>query len=115
METYLSREILEGLGSVRSVRPRAKSPRLTVRDGKRSQPLLRLWESGFAVPAGGVALRGRVDLYDGGTHLASCLIVCAEQVGETMEYEFKQRTRVTDAPAVDYERDGEAPSALLPG
>ncbi|WP_118132760.1 hypothetical protein [Oceanicella sp. SM1341] len=115
METFLSREILEGLGSARAETPRARAPRLTVRDGSTSQPVLRLWSSGFAVAAGGHALRGRVDLFEGGTHVASCLIVCAEQVGETMEYEFKQRTRVTDAPAIDYERDDDAPSALIEG
>ena len=76
--------------------------------------ILRYWDEGFALNAQDAPnLRGLVDLYDGARHISQCLIVAsAEDAGE-MVYEFKRETMAYDQPALDYERDANAPIALI--
>ena len=94
---------------------RRRSARLSVQVGGAAFPVLRLWDTGFAVDSARVPrLRGLVDLFDGPRHLSQCLIVAAAEDGGTMVYEFKRETVVLDRAPLDYERDTPAPSALLP-
>ena len=66
-------------------------------------PLLRLWDSGFAVSTARVPrLRGLVDLYDGPRHLSQCLILATDTDDEVTVYEFKRVTAVRDTAAHDY-------------
>lgn len=113
MEAFLSKEVLEGMKSARRKEER-KTNRLRVHAGDDVFPVLKLWDGGFSVSADDVPqLRGLVDLYMGINHLSQCLIIRAEQVGDTVNYEFKRRTDAVDSAALDYEVDVNAPIALL--
>ena len=110
MDTIVPAEMLEALKSGKS---RRKS-RLRVSVDGVTYPVLRLLKSGFAVNREETPhLRGCVDLFDGGRHLASCLIVRAEPDGSMIHYEYKRSTKVQDAPPVDYAVDQNAPVAYL--
>ena len=114
MSTYLSKEIREGLAAARAKALR-KSSRLRVLADGVTYPILRLEDHGFVVPlADAPRLRGLVDVYDGGRHLWQCLIVASEEEGDEMLYEFKRQTAALDGPAADFERDPDAPTALIP-
>ena len=108
-------DLREGLLKARDRQDRRRSRlRLTADGTDRPLPVLRVWTGGFAVDAALPPLRGIVDLYDGATHLAHCLIVAsAEEAGE-VRYEFKRRTAAADRPAADFARDEDAPAGLLP-
>ena len=47
-------------------------------------------------------------------HIAQCLIVASEEAEGEMRYEYKRRTEAVDRPPLDFERDDDAPVALLP-
>ncbi|WP_224824023.1 hypothetical protein [Cognatishimia sp. MH4019] len=114
MSTFLSDEVKAGLEAARKAAQR-KGSRLRVHVGEDTFPVLRLWEIGFAMEAEvAPKLRGLVDLHHGGVHLYQCLIVASSEEGDEMQYEFKRKTAATDAPALDYSRDPNAPVALLP-
>ena len=89
---------------------RPRDAGLRVQVGRRSWPVLRIWESGLALPAEAAgSLRGRVDVYDGSRHLFHCLIV-AHGSGTGLESdslicEFKQATAPSACPPLDYARD----------
>ncbi|NNE52335.1 MAG: hypothetical protein HKN30_08025 [Sulfitobacter sp.] len=113
MEAVFSKEIQAGLEAARRTALR-KAARLRLNVDGREHPVLRLWKSGFAIPAEGAPqLRGLVDLYDGTTHLLQCLIVKADEEGGEMRYEFKRATAVTYTAALDFERAQNAPAALI--
>ena len=87
MTTFLSEEILEGLAAMPA--PRRKGPRLTVRAGGRSWPVLRMTKRGFAMERGAPLLPGRVDLYEGERHLMQGLAVRGDEADGEVAYEFK--------------------------
>ncbi len=91
-----------------------KSSRLRVEANGESYPVVRLTSEGFALSIEDAPhLRGLVDLYDGGRHLSQCLIVAASEDGDQMVYDFKRNTSATDGAPLDFERDANAPIALL--
>lgn len=113
MTTFLSAEVLAGLEDAR-VRGLQKSKRLRVEAGPQSFAVLRAWEGGFALPSGTAPqLRGLVDMYDGARHLKRCLIVASEQDGAEIRYDLKVVTEATGEQPVDFERDSQAPVALI--
>ncbi|MBT9384722.1 hypothetical protein KM176_12710 [Pseudooceanicola sp. CBS1P-1] len=91
-----------------------KASRLRVAvDGKR-YTVLRRWDGGFAVEAGVVPpLRGMVELLEGTRLIATCLIIASEEEDGEMRYEFKRSTPVRDAAPLDFQKDDDAPSALI--
>ena len=113
METYLPKEIREGLDAACRKDARRKS-RLRVHVGDETFPVLRLWHDGFALAIEDAPhLRGLIDLYDGGRHLSQCLIVASEEENGEMVYEFKRATAAADAPPLDFAREDDAPVALI--
>lgn len=113
MFSFLSRELREGLEKARQQELRRKSRLRIVADGV-SYPVIRLSGAGFSLPDDAPHLRGLVDLYEGGRHVAICLVVASEEVPGEMRYEYKRHTRATDRPALDFVRAENAPFALLP-
>lgn len=113
MDTFLSREVLEGIGRARAIAQRKKN-RLRLHNNGESFPLLQLWDNGFSMAATQKAhLRGLVDIYDGARHLSQCLIIHSEPDGTAMRYEFKRKTEHVETPPVDFEVNENAPVALL--
>ena len=113
MSEFLPKEVREGLERARKQSLHKKS-RLRVMVGGHAFTILRYWDEGFALEVEDAPhLRGLVDLYDGSRHLSQCLIVAsAEEQGE-MVYEFKRETMAADEAPLDYERDTNAPVALI--
>lgn len=113
MDSFLSREVIEGMDRARMAALKKKNRLRLIADGE-TYPVLRLWDDGFSMDASHKAhLRGLVDLYDGGRHLSTCLIIHSEPDGAIMHYEFKRKTDAVDAPPVDFEVNENAPVALL--
>jgi len=113
MFQFLPKEVREGLELARKRELRKKS-RLRVRAGDRVFPVLRFWETGFALDIEDAPhLRGLVDIYDGSCHLYQCLIVASEEDAGEMIYEFKRATAAVDKAPLDFVRDDNAPIALL--
>ena len=105
--------VLSSIGAARQ-NARRKAARLRLNVDGQEHPVLRMWKTGFAIPAEGAPqLRGLVDLYDGATHLLQCLIVKTDEEGGEMRYEFKRATAVAQSAALDFERFEKAPAALI--
>lgn len=113
MFSFLSKEVQEGLEKARQ-RDLVKKSRFRIVADDRSYPVIRLSEDGFSLPEDAPHLRGLVDLYEGALHVAQCLVVASEEGEGEMRYEYKRRTEAADRPALDFERDENAPVALLP-
>lgn len=114
MFQFFSSDLAAGLASANAQKAQKKTRRRLVADG-REYPLSRLWEDGLAVDAALTThLRGLVDVYDGGTHIQQCLIIASEVQADQLICTFKRATTITDRPALDYERDENAPVAYLP-
>ena len=113
MSDFLPKDVREGLEKARKHRLRKKS-RLKVRVGEKSYTILRYWQKGFALDAeDGSQLRGLVDVFDGARHMSQCLIIASEEEGGEMIYEFKRATPHAESAALDYDRDANAPVALI--
>ena len=113
MTTFLPKDIQNDLDAAR-IAGLKKASRLRVEAGDQQYRVLHRWATGFAVEAGVVPmLRGLVDLYDGATHLAQCLIIAAEEEAGEMRYEFKRATEAHDKAPLDFYRAPDAPIALL--
>jgi hypothetical protein len=113
MTDYLSPEVEEALKAARKAAMK-KSSRLRVHVGDAQYPILKLWDKGFALDiTNAPKLRGLVDIYDSAKHLMNCLIIAAEEEGDVMHYEFKRATQAHETPPLDYERDKDAPVALI--
>ncbi|MEO0357050.1 MAG: hypothetical protein AAF386_01920 [Pseudomonadota bacterium] len=113
MSTYLPTEVAAGLRAAQK-KSMMKSSRLRVHAGSDIVKVLRYWDNGFSVDADRAPkLRGLVDLYDGSRHLYQCLIVAAEQQSDEMRYEFKRNTMAHDKAPLDFERNANAPIALI--
>lgn len=114
MLEFLPREVRDGLHAAMT-RGRRRNSRLHLQQGETVLPVLRLWSGGVALDASRTAhMRGLVDLYDGARHLGHCLIVASVIEGDELICEFKTFTVVLDHAPVDFEREGDAPSMLLP-
>lgn len=113
MTTYLPKDITEDLVAARKMAQR-KASRLRVEVDGHSYKVLRRWENGFAVDAEMVPqLRGSVELFEGATFLASCLIIAAAEEDGEMQYEFKRATAARDRAPLDFQQEEDAPVALL--
>ena len=113
MSTYMSKEVLEGLEMARKQAFKKKN-RLRVVVDDQAFPVLRLWETGFALDANRApSLRGLVDLYDGGRHLYQCLVIRSEVDDEEIVFDFKRNSMVTQTAPRDYVPADDAPVALL--
>ncbi|KAJ56947.1 hypothetical protein ACMU_00205 [Actibacterium mucosum KCTC 23349] len=114
MSEFLPKEVREGLEKARK-EAMLKKNRLRVQVGEHSYRILRLWHDGFALDSDDTPMfRGLVDIYDGGRHIYQALIVAsAEENGERV-FEFKRNTAALDKAPLDFERDENAPIALLP-
>ncbi|MFQ6547195.1 hypothetical protein AADZ90_004510 [Aestuariibius sp. 2305UL40-4] len=113
MSTYLSREVREGLEAARAAAARRKS-RLRLTAGGKTYPVLRIWETGFALDADDAPiLRGFVDLFDGSRHIAQCLIVASQDEAGERQFEFKLHVRADATAPRDFEMPDHAPVALL--
>ncbi len=111
---FLPRDILASLREA-SRRNGKRRSRLRVHAGDAVWPVLGRWHGGFSLDAGQVAhLRGLVDLYEGGRHIATALIVASEVVGGELICTTKRETPVRDRPALDFVRDENAPMGYLP-
>ncbi len=113
MNDFLPKAVLDGLEQARKRDLKRKS-RLRVRDGEAVFPVLRFWETGFALDIEDAPhLRGLVDIYDGARHLYQCLIVATEEKPGEMVYEFKRHTAAVDRAPLDFPREEHAPVALI--
>lgn len=113
MSEFLPKEVREGIEAARKQALR-ESSRLRVQVGDAVFPILRYWDTGFALDSEDAPnLRGLVDLYDGANHLYQCLIVASEDSGYEMIYEFKRSTAAVDKAPLDFVRPDDAPVALL--
>ena len=114
MEVFMSAEVLEGLDRARKQAHRREN-RQRILVNEETIPVLRSWDGGFAVDhATAPNLRGEVSFCDGATVLFECLIICSEQNGPEMVYEYKRKTpAIRQAAPVDYVRAENAPVALL--
>lgn len=115
MYEFLPKEVREGLETARKRDLKQKS-RLRVHNDDEIFPVLRFWETGFALDAENAPhLRGLVDLYDGSRHIYQCLVIASEQENDQMIYEFKRSTAAKDKAPLDFVRDVNAPIALIEG
>ncbi|MEE9388092.1 MAG: hypothetical protein V3U96_05750 [Paracoccaceae bacterium] len=113
MSEFLPKEVREGLRLAQKAALRKKS-RLRVQVGDELFPVLRFWETGFALDAEAAPqLRGLVDIFDGARHLYQCLIIASAQENDQMIYDFKRSTAALDKAPLDFVRDKNAPIALL--
>ena len=114
MSTYLPPDLLGAVGEAIRSRTERRNNLRVVADG-RSYVVLGMDGSGFRITAEGAPqLRGLVDLYQGGVHVARALVVASEEEAGTMRYEYKRATAPAYAPAVDFERDAGGPAGYLP-
>lgn len=113
MSTYVPKAVQDALDHARLHKARSKS-RFRVQIGEDVFPVLRLWDSGFAVEAETAShLRGLVDLFDGSRHIFQCLIVASEEEADEMRYDFKRATLAADQAPLDFFRAPDAPIGLL--
>ena len=113
MTDFLTKELREGLAEACRLAARKKA-RLRIIVGEESFPVLRIWDSGFALDAEDAPhMRGLVDLYEGARHKAQCLVIASEQEGGEMRYEFKRATITHDQAPLDFARDENAPAGLI--
>lgn len=114
MTDFLPKEVRDGLKRAHK-QALKKRNRLRVQVGDESYKVLRYWEKGFSLDADNVPpLRGLVDIYDGSKHLYQALIVASDKEDGEMRFEFKRSTATQDRAPLDFERDEDAPIALLP-
>ena len=114
MSTYLPPDLLGAVGDAIRLRTERRNNLRVTAEG-RSFMVLRMDGSGFWITAEGAPqLRGLVDLYQGGVHIARALVVASEEEDGAMRYEYKRATAPAQAPAVDFERDQAGPAGYLP-
>lgn len=114
MSEYLPKEVRAGLEEARKRDLRRRS-RLRVMAGDEVYPILRFWETGFALDADQVQhLRGLVDIYDGSRHVYQSLIVASGVEAGELICTMKRSTMAHDRVPLDYVRDENAPVAYLP-
>ena len=113
MSEFLPKYVLEGLEAARKRDVQRKS-RLKVKVGNQTFTILRYWDEGFALDTDDAPhLRGLVDVYDGARHLSQCLIIASQEEAGEIVYEFKRETMAAETAPLDYDRDENAPVALI--
>jgi len=113
MSEYLPKEVREGLEQARKRDIKTRS-RLRVHDGDDIFPILRFWDSGFALDSDDAPnLRGLVDIYDGSRHIYQCLVIASDEKEGEMVFEFKRHTAAVDRAPLDFSREENAPVALI--
>lgn len=113
MDSFISAEVRAGLDQARK-RAIKSNNRLCVHVGEKITRIVKTFDNGFAVNTdGGAELRGLVNVFDGPKQLYQCLIVCAEQQGDEIHYEYKRTTDASAQPPADFVRVEDAPIALL--
>jgi len=114
MSDFLPKEVREGLERAR-LKSLKKKNRLRVQAGDETYKILRFWQTGFSLEEDGAPnLRGLVDVFDGSRHLYQALIVASTHEDGEVTFEFKRNTAAVDKAPLDFERDANAPIALLP-
>ncbi len=115
MLEFLSKEVRDGLEAARKAAQKKKS-RLRVEVGDAIYPVLRFWDTGFALDAefSPSKLRGLVDVYDGSRHVFQCLIMASTIENGELVCDFKRSTAVSDRAPLDFWRDENAPVGYLP-
>lgn len=113
MSDFLPKEVREGLEKARMAALKKRS-RLRVHTGSEIYPILKFWESGFALEAKNAPhIRGLVDIFDGSRHLYQCLIVASETHEDEIHFDFKRSTVAADRAALDFAVLDDAPVALI--
>lgn len=113
MLEFLPKEVREGLDAARK-RDLKKKSRLRIRVNEEVFPVLKFWDTGFALDSERAPhLRGLVDLYDGSRHLYQCLIIASEEDEGQMKYEFKRKAEAHDNAPLDFAREENAPVGLI--
>lgn len=114
MTDYLPEAVRAGLDEARK-RDLKRRSRLRIIAGDEVYPILRFWETGFALDAEQVvSLRGIVDIYEGPKHLYNSLIVASDIENGELICTMKRSTLAQDRPPLDYVRDEDAPVGYLP-
>lgn len=113
MSTYLSEDVRAGLEAARTAALES-SRNLRLLAGTQLYPVLRIWDTGFAVSTEDAPrLRGFVDLFDGTKHLYQCLVIASKDHGTERHFEFKRRSDPDRAQPLDFEVPESAPLALI--
>ena len=113
MSTYLPKDVLAGLAEAKTATLRKKSRMWVEFDGN-MYPVLRMWERGFAMDANAApALRGFVDVFEGGEHKSQCLIIASNEENGELQFEFKRYSSAQERPPLDYAKRHDAPIALI--
>ncbi|HEY0274729.1 MAG TPA: hypothetical protein VGC31_01470 [Paenirhodobacter sp.] len=110
----LPKHLIEGLRSadLRAIRRRS---RLRIHTGDKIWPVLRRGPDFLALDAAEIThLRGLVSLYDGSRQVSTLLIIASEIEGGELICMVKRETAVQDRAALDFARDENAPTALIP-
>ena len=111
---FLPKDLVAAMRAAQT-RETGRRSRLRVVAGDAVWPVLRRWRGGFALNAAEVShLRGLVELYEGGRHIATALIVASEIEGGELICSVKRETLVTDRAALDFVRAANAPAGYLP-
>ena len=114
MTDYLPKDVQEGLLAARK-RDLKRRSRLRIHAGDEVYPILRFWQTGFALDADQVQhIRGLVDIYDGSRHLYQSLIIASDIGAGELICIMKRSTAALDRAPLDYVRDEDAPVAYLP-
>ncbi|MEH7827325.1 hypothetical protein [Gemmobacter denitrificans] len=113
MLEHLPQEIRDGLDLAQG--RRARRSRLRVQLGEAVFPVLSLTEDQIVLEAAKAPrLRGIIDVFDGANHILQGLVIASEVSQGRLVCSFKRSNVVSDRPALDYVRDPDAPSGLLP-
>lgn len=113
MLELLPKELREGLVLART--RKARRNRLRVQLGEAVFPVVQMTADTIVLDAGlSPRLRGVIDVFEGARHVLQGLVVASRQEDGLLVCSFKRRNTVRDTPALDYERDENAPAGLLP-
>lgn len=113
MLEFLPEDVRNGLQAAQ-IKAARRSARLCVHVGEAVYPILRMWETGFAVDARRTPkLRGLIDVFDGPRHVSQALIIAADETAGEMIYEFKRETMIPSQPIRDFAEDKQRPDGYL--
>lgn len=111
---FLPQDLVERIQDANMSQAKRKS-RLHIRAKDEIWPILRKWDGGFSLDARKInTLRGLVHVYERANHVASWLILASDVEGNELICTVKCAQVVQNRPALDFERDENAPLALLP-
>jgi len=113
MSTYMSQEVLEGLSQA-SLKKARKASRMRVQAGDHVFPILKLTDENFSLDSSEAPkLRGYVDILDGTRLKFRALILASSEEANQTVFEFKQATNVAGGPALDFEKNSDAPVGYI--